>query len=171
MPRDKIKRHLKKAAMEQRKTEVKEKKWQGKVLAARWEEDQLNQRGCFAWLKNWDTASTHIIAEILELYEQLALKKVYHARNTQTSHPNDTLCRLCGKTAESIPHVLASCSALAQNKYLARYNAALKVLFREMLRELQLSDSATVVFSGRPKTYLRVTRCPSILGYTSLCSK
>ena len=42
VPRDKIKRHFKKAAMEQRKTEVKEKRWQGKLLAARWEEDQLN---------------------------------------------------------------------------------------------------------------------------------
>ena len=116
VPRDKIKRHLKKAAMEQRKTEVKEKRWQGELLAARWEEDQLNQRGCFAWLKNWDTAPTHTIAGMLELYEQLTPTKVYHARKTQTNHPNDTLCRLCGKTAESIPHVLASCSALAQNK-------------------------------------------------------
>ena len=53
---------------------------------------------------------------MLELYEQLTPTKVYHARKTQTNHPNDTLCRLCGKTAESIPHVLASCSALAQNK-------------------------------------------------------
>ena len=96
MPRDKIKRHLKKAAIEQRKTEVKEKKWQGKLLAARWEEDQLNQRGCFAWLKNWDTAPTHTIAGMLELYEQLTPTKVYHARKTQTNHPNDTLCRLCG---------------------------------------------------------------------------
>ena len=41
VPRDKNKRHLKKAAMEQRKAEVKEKKWQGKLLAARWKE--LNQ--------------------------------------------------------------------------------------------------------------------------------
>ena len=54
VPRDKIDRHLKKAAMEQRKTEVKEKRWQGKLLAARREEDRLNQRSCFAWLKNWD---------------------------------------------------------------------------------------------------------------------
>ena len=66
---------------------------------------------------------------MLELYEQLTPIKVYHARKTQTNHPNDTLCRLCGKTAESIPHVLGSCSAFAQNKYLARHNAALKVLF------------------------------------------
>ena len=114
MPRDKIKRHLKKAAMEQRKTEVKEKKWQGKLLAARREEDQLNQRGCFATLNNWDTAPTHTIAGMLELYEQLTPTKVYYARKTQTNHPNDTLCRLRGKTAESIPHVLASCSELAK---------------------------------------------------------
>ena len=52
VPTDKIKRHIKKAAIEQRKTEVKEKKWQGKLLSARWEEDQLNQPGCFAWMKN-----------------------------------------------------------------------------------------------------------------------
>ena len=74
VPRDKIERHLKKAAMEQRKTEVKEKRWQGKLLAARWQEDQLNQRGCFAWLKNWDTASTHTITGMLELNEQLTDK-------------------------------------------------------------------------------------------------
>ena len=147
MPTDKIKRHLRKAAIEQRKTEVKEKKWQGKLLAARWEEDQLNQRGCFAWLKNWDTAPTHTIAGMLELYEQLTPTKVYYARKTQTNRPNDTLCRLCGKTAESVPHVLASCFALAQNTYRARHNAALKVLFWEMLRELQLPDTVPPWYS------------------------
>ena len=45
---------------------------------------------------------------MLELYEQLTPTKIYYARKTQTNRPNDTLCRLCGKTAESIPHVLAS---------------------------------------------------------------
>ena len=43
--------------------------------------------------------------------------------------------------------MLASCSALAQNKFLARHNAALKVLFWEMLRELQLSDSVPPWYS------------------------
>ena len=68
VPRDKIKSHLKKAALERRKTEVKEKRWQGKFLTARWEDDQLNQRGCFAWLKNWDTA------RMLDIYEQVTQK-------------------------------------------------------------------------------------------------
>ena len=39
VPRYKIKSHLKKAALKRRKTEVMEKRWQGKLLAARWEED------------------------------------------------------------------------------------------------------------------------------------
>ena len=85
--------------MEQRKTEVKEKRSQEKLLAARWEEDKLNQRGCFAWLKNWDTAPTHTIAGMLELYEQLTPTNIYHAPKTHTNRPNDTLCILCGKTA------------------------------------------------------------------------
>ena len=65
---------------------------------------------------------------MLELYEQLTLHQ-----------PN----------AESIPHALASCSALTQNKYLARHdhNSALKVLFWEMLRELQLSYSVPPWYS------------------------
>jgi len=71
----------------------------------------------------------HSIAGMLELYKQLTPTKVYHACKTRLHQPNDTLCRFCGKTAESTPHVLVSCSALAQNKYLARHNAALKVLF------------------------------------------
>ena len=84
---------------------------------------------------------------MFELYEQLTPTKVYLARKTQTNHTNDTLCRLCEKTVESIPHVLASCSALAQNKYLARHHAALKVLFWEMLREHQLSDTVPPWYS------------------------
>ena len=65
LPRDKVKSHLKKAALERQKTEVKEKRWQGKLLTARWEDDQLNQRGCFAWLKKWVTAPTHTIVGML----------------------------------------------------------------------------------------------------------
>ena len=75
VPRDKTKRHLKKVALERRKVEVKEKRWQGKLLAARWEDDQLNQRGCFARLKNWDKAPTHTIAGMLELYDDKGLSR------------------------------------------------------------------------------------------------
>ena len=50
--------------------------------------------------------------------------------------------RLCGKATESIGHVLAGCSALAQSNYLQWHNAVLKILFSEMLYSLELIDSA-----------------------------
>ena len=46
--------------------------------------------------------------------------------------------RMCSKSPESVPHVLAECGALAQTKYLERHNAALKILFFEMLKDLEL---------------------------------
>ena len=50
------------------------------------------------------------------------------------------MCRLCGSAPESVAHVLSGCKALAQNKYLFRHNAVLKVLFFEILRDLNLIE-------------------------------
>ena len=40
---------------------------------------------------------------------------------------------MCGKGQESVPHVLAGCSAIAQTKYLERHNSVLRILFFEIL--------------------------------------
>ena len=47
---------------------------------------------------------------------------------------------MCTKELESVPHVLAGCSALAQTKYMSRHNSAPKILFFEILRERGLID-------------------------------
>ena len=47
---------------------------------------------------------------------------------------------MCAKELESVPHVLAGYSALAQTKYMSRHNSALKILFFEILRECGLID-------------------------------
>ena len=80
-------------------------------------------------------APTHTIAGKLGLYKQLTPTKVYHSWKTHTRQPDDTLCRFCGKTVKSIPHVLA------------RHNTALKVLFWEMLREVKLPDTVPPWYS------------------------
>ena len=54
---------------------------------------------------------------------------------------------MCNKAPESVAHVLSGCSALAQNKYLARHNNALKVLYFELLRDLQLVESLPAWYS------------------------
>ena len=53
----------------------------------------------------------------------------------------EVMCRLCNKAPESVAHVLAGCTALTQNKYVTLRNAALKILFFEVLQDLGLVDS------------------------------
>ena len=51
------------------------------------------------------------------------------------------MCKLCKKAPEGVAQVLAGCTALAQNKYMTTDNAALKILFFEILQDLGLVDS------------------------------
>ena len=46
-----------------------------------------------------------------------------------------------------VPHILAGCSVLAQSKYLRRHNAALKILFFEMLRDRDLVSTVPPWYS------------------------
>ena len=71
----------------------------------------------------------YTVAGMYELYEQLLLTKLYTNKKIKTCSPDDVMCQLCGKCPESVPHLLAGCSALAQSKYLERHNSAFKVIF------------------------------------------
>ena len=84
------------------------------------------------------TGPSNTIAAVQELYQQLLPTKLYHHKKTGINTSPDVLCRMCGKCQESVPHILSGCSTLAQTKYLARHNSALKILFFEMLRDQNL---------------------------------
>ena len=79
------------------------------------------------------------VVGLQELYQQLLPTKVYAWRKTNKHTDGDEKCRLCRKAQESVAHVVSGCSALMQTMYLARHNAALKILFFEMLRGYQLA--------------------------------
>ena len=106
-------------------------------MTVRWEDEKLDGE-CFSWMTEWRAAPTHTIAGIMELYEQLLPTKLYNSRKTKTTDDPDARCRLCGKAQETVAHVLSGCSVLAQTKYLSRHNAALKILFFELLKSYQL---------------------------------
>ena len=129
----------KKAVQSKRFEDTKEKKWQGKLMTVCWEDEKLDGE-CFSWMTEWRAAPTHTIAGIMELYEQLLPTKLYNSRKTKTTDDPDARCRLCGKAQESVAHVLSGCSVLAQTKYLSRHNAALKILFFELLKSYQLIE-------------------------------
>ena len=58
----------------------------------------------------------------------------------------DVSCRMCGKVPET---VVAGCSALAKTKYLARHNAALKILYFELLTKYDLAESIPPWYSPK----------------------
>ena len=112
----------------------------------------LNFVGCFWWLSGWKQRPTHTVAGLFELYEQLLHTRLYACQKTHTAKPGEVMCRLCNKAPESVAQVLAGCNALAQNKYTTRHNAALKILFLEILQVLGLVDSVPPWYSPlRPK--------------------
>ena len=127
--------------------EVMDQKWQGEITAARWKDQDLSLKECYTWLKGWKAAPTHTIAGIEELHQQLLPTKIYHQKKTGFNTTDDIMCRMCGEKPESLAHVLAGCSVLAQTKYLSIHNAALKIPFFEMLNDMELIESTPPWYS------------------------
>ena len=124
----------------------------GKLISARSEDESLNFDGCFWWLSGWKQCPTHTVAGMFELYEQLLPTRLYACQKTHTDMTGEVKCRLCNKAPESVAHVLTGCTALPQNKYITRNNAALKILFFEILQDLGLADSVPPWYSPlKPK--------------------
>ena len=126
IPSHRVKEVLKECVEEKLEREVRGLEWQGELLIDRKSDSQLCKNGCFSWLSKWKSCPSYTIAGAFEIYEQLLPTKLYFSKKTHTSCSGDVKCRLCGHAQESVPHILAGCTALAQNKYLFRHNMALK---------------------------------------------
>ena len=96
--------------------------------------------GDLMWLR-LETMPTHTVAGMFEFYEQLLPTRLYACQKTHTDTTGEMMCRLCNEAPENVADVLAGCTALAQNKYVTRHNAALNVLLFEVLQDLGLVDS------------------------------
>ena len=72
---------------------------------------------------------------------QLLPWRLYPCQKMHTATTGGVICRLCVKVPESVAHVLACCTTLAQNTSMTRHNAALKILFFENLQDLALVET------------------------------
>ena len=106
---------------------IKDQKWQGKLIQSRWTDIDLVD--CFSYFHRWQLAPTNTIGGLFELYQQLVPTKFYNQNKTRTDTTSDAMYRMCHELPESVAHVIAGCSALAQTKYVARHKGALKILF------------------------------------------
>ena len=145
---EKLKSELRRGLEKKTWETVREQSWQGKLTSARSEEKSLNFDGCFWWLSGWKQCPTYTVAGMFQLYEQLLPTRLYACQKTHTDTTGEVICWLCNKAPESVAHVLAGCAALAQNKCITRHNAALKILFFEILQDLGLVDSVPPWYSS-----------------------
>ena len=68
--------------------EVEDQKWEGKLLASRWKDEDLDKR-CLKWMNNWRTAPTHMITVIQDLYLHLLPRKLYTGKKIKTINHQD----------------------------------------------------------------------------------
>ena len=148
IPKKQVKEALKKSVVSKLKSEVDDEKWEGKLLASRWKDEDLDKK-CFEWMNNWRTAPTHMITGVQDLYKQLLPTKLYTGKKIKTTNHQDYTCHMCGKGQESVAHVLAGCSAIAQTKYLERHNSILRILFFEILTKYNLLPREEYVWYKR----------------------
>ena len=119
---------------ESRTDEVRQQKWQGKLVEAR-----------LAVSVGYNAGKLHLCAQWLEFtnYINSYSPKIYQQYKPKTSNNTDVKCSMCGKDVASISHVLSGYGALAQSKYnKTRHGAALRVLLFELLCDLGLKESA-----------------------------
>ena len=138
IPRKQVKEALKKSVVSKLKPDVEDQKWEGKLLASRWKDGDLDKK-CFKWMNNWRTAPTHMITGVQDMYQQLLPTKLYLGKKIKTTNHQDYTCRMCGKGQESVAHVFAGCSGIAQTKYLERHNSVPRILFFEILTKYNLT--------------------------------
>ena len=137
IPRKQVKEALKNSVVSKLKLDVEDQKWEGKLLASRWKDGDLDKK-CFKWMNNWRTAPTHMITGVQDMYQQLLPTKLYLGKKIKTTNHQDYTCRMCGEGQESVAHVFAGCSGIAQTKYLERHNSVPRILFFEILTKYNL---------------------------------
>ena len=53
-----MRQHLKKTVKEKLKEKMDDQRWKGSLLWTKWEDDQLNENNCFAWMGGLKCAPT-----------------------------------------------------------------------------------------------------------------
>ena len=54
------------------------------------------------------------MADRVEYLPNIHNRRVYVSQKTHTGSEGEAMCRLCGKAAESVAHILSRCSVLAR---------------------------------------------------------
>ena len=126
--------------IDNRMTKTRKQKWEGKQLHRRFKRlmNNISHDKSWTWLikgkLNWETGSLLMAAQNYAV-------RTNHIKARIDKTQQNSKCRLCGDSDETINHIISECSKLPQKEYTARHECVGKVIHLEMCKKFKFDHS------------------------------
>ena len=117
--------------------EVKQQRWIGQYTIPQWQDEHLHHES-YNIAKVWSNIPNIVYSVHTGIVQQLITTKVYNAKKVQ-SGGEDFLCSFCHVKKETVPHIMCSCSAIAQTLYTSRHDRMLRPVYYAILKTLGIT--------------------------------
>ena len=133
----KLKEKLKKGTKKQRIDEYGRKEQQSKLY-------REQEQGCHIWLsQNLNSGKT---AAIMTMLEQIVETRSWKEPRGLI---DDGRCRICIQHSETVEHLVAGCTKLANSEYLTRHNRAVVFLVVVWAKQQELMDQEAIWYQQK----------------------
>ena len=103
-----------------------------------WQDEHLHHESCNI-AKVWPNIPNIVYSVHTSIIQQLITTNVYNAKKVQSGE--DLLCSFCHVKKETVPHIMCSCSAIAQTLYTARHDPMLRPVYYAILKTLGITNN------------------------------
>ena len=134
-----LKTILRKKVEKKLEEEVKQQRWIGQYTVQQWQDEHLHHES-YNIAKVWPNIPNIVYSVHTSIVQQLITTKVYNAKKVQNGG-EDLLCSFCRVKKETVPHIMCSCSAIAQTLYTARHDRMLRPVYYAILKTLGITNN------------------------------
>lgn len=127
-------RELEKTQRGEMSVKLKDKRRHG-IYARQREGAEVDQRAPSAWLREGKLAPG-TVAVLMAAQDQMTMTKGY--LSSLPGGPANSECRLCGKHAETVGHLLSKCPVLEFREYKRRHDCVLFLLVRAITESMKM---------------------------------
>ena len=115
--------------------------WLGQSTTLHWNDPMLSD-GTYYILREWKNIPDTVISIYVNISQQLLPTKIYKANKLkETQH--DLKGHLCGINNETVPHLMSSCSEIAQSLYKSRHDKMLRPVYHHVLHKYSFESEVS----------------------------
>ena len=121
-------------------TITRKQKWKGKQLRGRFKRlvNNISRDKNWTWLSK---GNFNRKTESLPMAAQNSAIRTNHIKARIDKMQQNSKCRLCGDSEETINHIISDCSKLAQKEYKTRHDWVGKVIHWEMCKKFKFDHA------------------------------